>query len=121
VVFLYNRTAIYSYGGSCKDDSALRKRPNEAVFWHAIREMKRAGMEVFDFGSTPVAHANLLRFKKKWNTKTEDLFYLYWKDGHRTGGFNREGSAARFVSRSLTVLPERLFEMVGKRLIRQVG
>jgi lipid II:glycine glycyltransferase (peptidoglycan interpeptide bridge formation enzyme) len=117
----YNRNAIYAYGASLKESAALSKQPNEAVFWHAIQAMKAADMEVFDFGSTPLSNKGLLQFKKKWATRTEDLFYLYGSKKNRVKGINRKRFSRGLVSGALKLLPERVFEFLGERLIRQVG
>lgn len=121
IILCYNKNAIYAYGGSLKDKEVLSKRPNEALFWHAIEFTKAQDINMFDFGSTPLSNKGLLQFKKKWGTETEDLFYLYFSKDNRARGINREGTASKVASRALRLMPEKLFELVGSKLIRQVG
>jgi CelD/BcsL family acetyltransferase involved in cellulose biosynthesis len=44
----FNRTAYFWGGASWREDQILR--PNEAVFWHAMRYWREQGMSTFDMG-----------------------------------------------------------------------
>jgi CelD/BcsL family acetyltransferase involved in cellulose biosynthesis len=75
-IFLtYNKTMIYKYGAS--NPSKLANRPNEWLFYHAIRQAVEEGCEWFDFGVSEKRHAGLRRFKSNWGAEEKEVYYNY--------------------------------------------
>lgn len=72
----YNKTMTYKFSAS--DPDYLNYRPNNLMLWEAIRESKRRGFEVLDFGRTDLDTEGLRNFKLGWGTKEEDLYYSYY-------------------------------------------
>jgi lipid II:glycine glycyltransferase (peptidoglycan interpeptide bridge formation enzyme) len=75
-VFLtFNKTTIYKYGAS--DPKHLHTRPNEFLFYHAIRGAGETGDTHFDFGVTAMDNGGLRSFKKKWGPTEEHVHHAY--------------------------------------------
>lgn len=66
----------YKFGAS--NTKYLEYRPNHLLFWAAIKESKRRGFEIFDFGRTELENEGLRKFKLGWGTKEEPLYYSYY-------------------------------------------
>jgi CelD/BcsL family acetyltransferase involved in cellulose biosynthesis len=72
-VFLsWNGTVIAKYSASAA--AAWGIRPNNAVFWEAIRWGCLGGCRAFDFGRTDFAADGLRRFKRAWGAEEHPLF-----------------------------------------------
>jgi CelD/BcsL family acetyltransferase involved in cellulose biosynthesis len=67
------RTVIYKYGAS--EPSAWPLRPNNLIFWHAIRWSCENGFAEFDFGLSDVGNRGLRNFKNGWGAIEESLVY----------------------------------------------
>ena len=75
-VFLkYKETVIYKYGASAP--RALEHRPNESLFYNAIRRTSEQGYSRFDFGVTAKNNDGLCRFKRKWGAAEIDAYQVY--------------------------------------------
>ena len=73
-IFLaWKRTVIYKYGAS--DAAYWLLRPNNLLFWEAIRRACTEGYEVLDFGRCDFDGAGLRRFKLGWGCDEEELRY----------------------------------------------
>jgi CelD/BcsL family acetyltransferase involved in cellulose biosynthesis len=73
VFLVSNGVIIYKYGAS--DHKFLRFRPNNLLFWHAIRWGCDNGYHTFDFGRTDAENAGLRKFKNGWGTDEVPLVY----------------------------------------------
>ena len=75
-VFLTTReTLLYKYGAS--DARFLGLRPNNLLFWEAIRWGCDHGMRRLDFGRTHWDHESLRAFKLAWGAEERELRYRY--------------------------------------------
>lgn len=120
ITLSFNGKTIYAYGGSSDSVENLAKRPNHFLMWHAIRSALNSGNQVFDFGSTPLTHHSLLRYKSYWGAQTEELVYSYINmDEIRT--INREGKLAIIASSLFQVMPVWLNKKVGPVLLKYIG
>ena len=72
----YNNIMTYKFSAS--DPEYLNYRPNNLMLWTAIREAKRRGYEILDFGRTDLDTEGLRNFKLGWGTKEEELYYSYY-------------------------------------------
>ncbi len=61
----------YFFGAS--DPEAFALRPNDALFYEAIRRSAEAGARTFDFMTSRPTDAGLIRFKEKWGGKPRPL------------------------------------------------
>jgi CelD/BcsL family acetyltransferase involved in cellulose biosynthesis len=75
-VFLtWNRAVTYKFGAS--DPAYWGLRPNNLVFWEAIREACGRGDRTFDFGRTELDNRGLREFKSGWGAREEPLVYTF--------------------------------------------
>lgn len=75
-VFLHWRqTLTYKYGASSKESLALR--PNNLLFWTAIRWGCENGYTTLDLGKTDVKNIGLQAFKSNWGAEEIPLTYTY--------------------------------------------
>jgi CelD/BcsL family acetyltransferase involved in cellulose biosynthesis len=78
-VFLsWNRTVVYKYGAS--DPAYWPLRPNNLLFWEAIKWACENGYDRLDFGRTDLDSASLRRFKLGWATQEHLLEYTLLGD-----------------------------------------
>jgi CelD/BcsL family acetyltransferase involved in cellulose biosynthesis len=90
-VFLaWNGTIIYKYGAS--SPAYWKLRPNNLLFWTAIRWGCENGYRAFDFGRTDLEDEGLRSFKRGWGTLEEPLVYS------TIGDVPAESSKARLTS-----------------------
>jgi CelD/BcsL family acetyltransferase involved in cellulose biosynthesis len=72
-VFLaWNRTVTFKYGASLPEYWTYR--PNDLLFWTAIKWGCANGFQTFDFGRTDAPNSGLRRFKNGWGVE-EPLIY----------------------------------------------
>lgn len=76
LLFFYGNRALYAYGCSSSNPKFLNMRPNNYLLHHAIMQSKAMGKSIFSFGSTPIEHKSLLKFKQGFGGKTIDIFYF---------------------------------------------
>jgi CelD/BcsL family acetyltransferase involved in cellulose biosynthesis len=75
-VFLHwNRAVTYKFGAS--DPAYWALRPNNLLFWEAIREACGRGDRVLDFGRTELENQGLREFKSGWGAREEPLVYTF--------------------------------------------
>jgi len=109
---------IYAYGASIPE--GRETGANDLLVWEAIKYSKDEGLRTFDFGSTPIQHRMLLKFKEKWGGKTESLpYYIYPKSGK--AGPKRDSFAVKLVSSLLRHIPMIIFKKFGPWLLKEVG
>lgn len=73
-VFLcWNDVLIYKYGAS--DRRFLEHRPNNALFWEAIRWGVANGYRLLDWGRSDLEDAGLRGFKAGWGAHEQPLVY----------------------------------------------
>ncbi len=73
-VFLTSgRTVVYKYGAS--EPSFWPLRPNNLIFWDAIRWSCENGFAAFDFGRSDFDDRGLRNFKSGWGAVEKPLVY----------------------------------------------
>ncbi len=112
------RTLVYGYGGS--NAAGQGAGANDLLTWRAIQHAKEQGFERYDFGTTPVHHESLLKFKEKWGGETIELPYSVWP-ATASAGPKRDGRAVKLVSEILRRSPDAVFRTLGPWLLKQVG
>ena len=73
VLLHWNRCVVAKYAASQADRWNLR--PNNLLFWEAIRWACEQGYACFDMGRTEVENSGLRRYKKGWGAFEEPLAY----------------------------------------------
>jgi CelD/BcsL family acetyltransferase involved in cellulose biosynthesis len=75
-VFLHWRhTLIYKYGASSTEGWSLR--PNNLLFWSAIRWGCENGYTLLDMGKTELTNTGLREFKDRWGAEEVPLTYSF--------------------------------------------
>lgn len=78
-VFLtWKDTVVYKFGASSPRFWSLR--PNNLLFWEAIRWSCEQGFRMFDFGRSDLANRGLRNFKDSWGTQESPLKYSVISD-----------------------------------------
>lgn len=78
-VFLtWKDTVVYKFGASSPRFWSLR--PNNLLFWEAIRWSCEQGFRMFDFGRSDLANRGLRNFKDTWGTHESPLRYSVISD-----------------------------------------
>jgi CelD/BcsL family acetyltransferase involved in cellulose biosynthesis len=111
-----NRTIVYKYGAS--DPRFWDARPNNLLFWTAIRDAAGRGCHTMDFGRSDYGDAGLRRFKSGWGAQEEPLFYTVFGGdggGPDEAGRGRAGAVLRAVIRRSPVW---VCRMLGELLYR---
>jgi CelD/BcsL family acetyltransferase involved in cellulose biosynthesis len=107
-VFLHwNGTTVYKFGAS--DPAYWSLRPNNLLFWEAIRAACARGDRSFDFGRTELENAGLREFKSGWGAVEEPLVYT------NAGG---EGRVARALAPAIRRAPLWLCRALGETAYR---
>lgn len=120
VLFAYNAQAMPAYIFS--DVDYLNKRPNNLLYWHAIKWSYENGSKVFDFGITSPYHLSLLNFKKRWGTSTYKIPY-YLLSKNTTGQMILDPSRPkfRFATKFWKFVPISFCDMIGPKLLWHFG
>ncbi|MFP4324015.1 MAG: GNAT family N-acetyltransferase, partial [Anaerolineales bacterium] len=114
--------AIYAYGASWRDPETNKLRANDWLFWQAIQAARAAGHRLFDFGTTPLHHDNLLDFKDRFRPQHSELPYHYFLHTREAPPLiQREGRSAQLVGAILRGLPGPLYRAASAFLMREVG
>lgn len=115
-VFLtWNRSVVYKYGAS--EPRYWPLRPNNLLFWEAIKWACESGYERLDFGRTDIGSDSLRRFKLGWGT--EELPLQYTVLGARVGRGRVE--PPRIVRGAIRRLPRWVVRALGEVLYRRAA
>lgn len=118
-VFLHaHQTLIYKYGASANNPEAMNLRPNNLIFWHAIRWGCEHGYTLFDMGKTDMGNTGLRDFKSKWGAEEIPLVYSTIAAEPPDGGHGRLSTlVAKVIHRS----PPWVGRLIGELLYKHVA
>ena len=93
-------------------------RPNNGIYWEAIRFACKSGFQLFDFGRSPIG-AGTYHFKRQWGAEPIPLYYQYVFGKARSypllnGDENKYASAIKLWKK----MPLGLATSAGKRLTK---
>jgi CelD/BcsL family acetyltransferase involved in cellulose biosynthesis len=117
VHLMWNDTLYYKFGASRAD--ALNLRPNDALFWAALRWASQHGYHQLDWGLSDLDQPGLVAFKQKWASEERRIVTLRSQSPNANGH-----QEARTVLAELTRLftddavPEKVTEQAGALLYR---
>jgi len=116
------RKAIYGYSNNIRDPEIMKLKPQNLLLWKAIQRSKSDGFSIFDFGTTPLHHADLLAFKERYNPATvEHPYSFYLNTSSELPVIQRDGKSVQLVEQVLQRLPRTLFSRLSPFLLREVG
>ena len=115
-VFLtWNGTITYKFGAS--DPAFWKLRPNNLIFWTAIRWACENGFHTFDFGRTSLDNQGLREFKGGWGSREEPLIYSLISDRqpkHTSGRLSLNRMLSATIRRSPAWVCQALGELLYK-------
>jgi len=118
VFFHFSENAFFKYGASDKNFHHLR--PNNLVFWEAIKWFSRHGYKRICFGRTEPENEGLRRFKSGWGA--EERMEKYFKYDIRKNEFIRASLEIKNIYHHVfRKMPAPLLNIVGSLLYRHVG
>lgn len=117
-VFLHHGGVLtYKYGAS--DARALGLRPNNLLFWEAIRWGCENGMDRLYLGRTDVGQESLRTFKLAWGAEEDELVYTHL--GNETPRSADRGVLGRALAVGLRRSPPIASRVAGELLYRHAG
>ena len=120
VVFFFHTTAMPAYAAS--DKKYLDLRPNNLLFWEAIKDACTRGFKCFDFGADSPDNPSLLSFKAGFGAVTEVIPHYYIFNG-ATEFFGMDFDSRKYrLARTLfATLPLSISQRIGPIIIRQLS
>lgn len=118
-IFVYFDThAIFKYGASDMRYQSLR--PNNLIFWEAIKWLRSKDITVLNLGRTEIDNLGLLQYKRLWGAKEFLTDYRRYHFGKRKFLQGR-GSRKHLYNAVLARLPIGVLKILGSVLYRHVG
>lgn len=118
IFVFFGSHGIYKYGAS--DMRYQNLRPNNLLFWEAIRWLKERGITILNLGRTELENQGLLQYKRLWGG-TEQL--VDYKRYHlRKGKFvQRRQTKTHFQNHISACLPIGVLRIIGAISYKHVG
>ncbi len=121
-IFMHNGQALYAYGASSKRAAHLEQRPNDALFWHVIAELRAENVTALDFGISPEHLGELRRYKENWGALSTLIYHGRWSpSGVVSQGVARGGLLARGAAQLIRHTPTPLLAWAGDRFFKYFG
>lgn len=118
-VFIHlGKKVIYKYGAS--EASMLALRPNNLLFWEAIRYFSDQNYEELNLGRCSLHNSGLRQFKTGWGGQEKKIHYFRFnvKKQRFTISQSGEGGSYRHI---LRLFPLPLLRLIGTILYRHAG
>jgi lipid II:glycine glycyltransferase (peptidoglycan interpeptide bridge formation enzyme) len=117
ITLAYKNSLVYKYG--CSDSRFNNLGGTPFLFWQAIGEAKRAGIEEFDLGRSGLEDPGLASFKGHLGGAESELnYYRYSTASPKDPSARRERSRLRQI---FARMPDAIFTGVGRLLYRHMG
>jgi CelD/BcsL family acetyltransferase involved in cellulose biosynthesis len=117
-VFLHHGGVLtYKYGAS--DAGSLQMRPNNLLFWEAIRWGCEHGMTALDLGRSDLEQQSLREFKLSWGADEHMLEYTHI--GSDRGRSADRGLPGRALAATIRRTPPSASRLAGEILYRHAG
>ena len=113
----FKRTLVYKYG--CSDARFNSLGGTQFLFWRAIQDAKREGLDDFDLGRSEMDASGLITFKDRWGTARSVLSYFRCPPAPTL--HNSAAWPTRMAKPVFARLPGSLLVAAGKILYRHVG
>lgn len=113
------KTMVYKYG--CSDGAFNSMGGTPYLFWDAMQEAKKQGIEEFDFGRSEIENEGLVNFKDHWGSTRTNLHYYRYPFAPSVEAPQSKGWKMKFAERICGRLPDACLTMAGKLFYRHVG
>ena len=115
----HKKTMVYKYG--CSDGAYSSMGGTPHLFWDAMQEAKKLGLEEFDFGRSELANEGLVSFKDNWGTARTNLHYYRYPYAAPAEAPQGKGWKMKLAERACEKLPAACLTLAGRLLYRHVG
>ena len=113
----HNKTLLYKYGAS---DAAFHQLGGiPALFWEAIQDSIRRGVEWLDFGRSDLHNKGLIEFKDRFGAERSTLEYWY-TSGVAAKSALMNSWKGRLVRQACVRLPDAILRALGAILYRHI-
>jgi CelD/BcsL family acetyltransferase involved in cellulose biosynthesis len=120
IVFPWKKEVISAYMGYDAQLSELR--PNDLLFWEAIRWSAEAGFQSFYFGADSPLQEGLLGYKRKWGGEQSVIpYYSFSLRGKETSSLDSSHPKFAFYRRVFSLMPNHLFRWTGAAVTRRLS
>jgi len=109
----YNKSLTYKFGAS--DSNYWKLRPNDALFWYAIRWGCNNGYSIFDWGKTSMDTEGLRDFKRGWGSEEKIIHYSVISDYPPTTKLS-SGHTQNILEKVIQHSPEWVCRVIGELL-----
>lgn len=113
----HGKKMLYKYGGSDTKFNNLGATP--MLFWRAIMEAKKAGVEELDLGRSDLDNPGLITFKDHWSAVSSTL--TTWRAPAKTVSSSFEHTKVRMAKKLCSRLPDRVLTLAGRLIYRHIG
>jgi CelD/BcsL family acetyltransferase involved in cellulose biosynthesis len=113
------KTMVYKYG--CSDGAYNSMGGTPYLFWDAMQEAKKQGLEEFDFGRSELENEGLVNFKDHWGTARTSLHYYRYPYRPAKGASHGKGWKMKAAERVCGLLPDACLALAGKWMYRHAG
>jgi len=118
VFFHFGEQVIFKFGAA--DERFQHLRPNNLLFWEAMKGFAKRGYGSLSLGRTSVNDAGLRKFKSGWGAAEEKLHY-YRYDLAKSEFCVLRDKTYGWYNRVFQQLPTSLHRLVGKLVYRHIG
>ncbi len=112
----HGHTMVYKYGGSDAKAHNLGAMP--FLFWKAIQDAKKDGVQKFDFGRSDWDNVGLITFKDRWGSQRMEL--TYWRLSGRSA-HGRDQWKLKVAGPIFACMPDLFLAASGRILYRHLG
>jgi CelD/BcsL family acetyltransferase involved in cellulose biosynthesis len=118
ITLTYKNAMVYKYG--CSDERFHNLGGMALLFWRAIQEAKRDGLQEFDLGRSELRNRGLARFKEHWGATRSMLTYRMYPAPANPAARGEDGRI-RVTKRFFAHLPDPILTLAGKVLYRHIA
>jgi len=108
---------VYKYG--CSDARFSQCGGMQLLFWRAIEEAKKEGLQEFDLGRSDCDNPGLVAFKDRWGSSRSRL--TYWRCPAPDLANPQPGWTMRVAKQMFAHMPDGVLTAAGKLLYRHVA
>jgi lipid II:glycine glycyltransferase (peptidoglycan interpeptide bridge formation enzyme) len=116
--FHFGKKALIKYSGSKPEFQNVR--PNNLIWWKAIKWYHENGYESLSFGRTEPQHESLRQFKKGWGVEEEVLKY-YRYNFKRDTFVHHDSEVSPYYISVFRRMPPKILEIIGRLAYRHIG
>lgn len=118
IFFHYGNCAIYGYSASLTDKEYRKLGGGEIVMWEAIQQAYVEDLQLLDFGTTPIHHTGLRKYKEKWLGESYEIPYSYFPKRENSVGIDRDSLKVKIITNILKASPKFVTKYLSPYLLK---